>query len=124
MCAFEGLMTAQARKMDPAAAAKTLRFTVETESKVILRRARTVLGWCPFCRAEVDVIALHDDNGLQQITAAQLQECLRTGSLHSWKNDHGLAEICLPSLFLCLELDELQRICRIQANPMRPSRRK
>ena len=116
-------MTAQVKKMDLAATAKTLRITVETESRVILRRAKTVLGWCPFCRVEVDVIALRDDNALQQITAAQLQEYLRTSSLHAWQNNHGLAEICLPSLFLCLELDEFQRICRVQATP-NPSRRK
>jgi hypothetical protein len=35
---------------------KTARITVETDTVMIVRQARTAPGWCPVCRAEMDVI--------------------------------------------------------------------
>jgi hypothetical protein len=88
---------------------KTTRITVETETLMIVRRAKAVLAWCPDCRAEVDVITVND--GLQEpATAAQIQEWLGTGKLHFWQQADGPAQICVTSLLQCFDpIDQLRR---------------
>ena len=41
---------------------RTTRITVETESLMVVRRAKAVVAWCPDCHAEVDVITLSQDS--------------------------------------------------------------
>lgn len=105
-------------------ATKTTRITVETETQVVIRRAKTDLAWCPVCRAEVDAVTLDNDSIAEPETAAQIQEWLGSRRLHFWRSARGLAAICLPSLFQCLELDEVQRLCRPHQKPHDPLRRK
>ena len=110
--------------MEQAVTAKTTRITVETETLLVIRGAKAFLAWCPSCRAEVDVIALGNDSLAGSITAAQIQEWLGTSGLHFWQTANGPAQICLPSLFQCFELEEVQRFWRSDENPIDQSRRK
>jgi hypothetical protein len=89
-------------RMERAVVAKTTRITVETETLIIVRRAKAILAWCPDCRAEVDVITLDHDSLIESATAAQIHEWQRTGKLHLWQPAHGLARICVTSLLQCI----------------------
>ncbi len=87
---------------------KTTRITVETETQLIIRRAKAIPAWCPACRAEVDVIALDSDTLTDLISAAQIQEWLGRNQLHFWQTAPGPTQICLISLFRCFEAGEVQ----------------
>jgi hypothetical protein len=110
--------------MEQAVTAKTTRITVETETLLIVRRAKADLAWCSECRAEVDVITLDNDTLAEPNAAAQIQEWLGTSKLHCWRSANGPAQICLPSLFQCFELEEVQRLFRSNERPFDHSRRK
>lgn len=101
--------------------AKTTRITVETEMLLVIRRAKAVLGWCPGCRAEGDVITLDNDSLVEPVMAAQIQEWLGTSKLHLWQTTIGQTQICLTSLFQCFELQE---VCSTNKNPLDQSRSK
>ena len=103
---------------------RTTRITVETDTLVVVRRARAVSAWCPECRAEVDVIALAGDSMAEAATAAQFQQWLDTGTLHIWQHPDGRAQICVTSLLRCFELEELQRFSASDNNPLDQPRRK
>jgi hypothetical protein len=115
---------AEVDEMERTVMAKTTRITIETEMLLVIRRAKAVLGWCPGCRAEVDVIALDHDNLAEPVTAAQIQEWLGTSELHFWQTANGPTQICLNSLFRSFELEQVQRFCRTNINPPDQSRRK
>jgi hypothetical protein len=110
--------------MEQAATPKTTRITIETRTRLVIRRAKAVLAWCPSCRAEVDVITLENDSLPEPVTAAQIQEWLATSNLHFWRTANGPAQICLPSLFRCFELEELQSLFRSIEIPLDQSGRK
>jgi hypothetical protein len=103
--------------MEKAVAVKTTRITIETETLMIVRRAKTALGWCPDCHAEVDVITLENDNLAEPVTAAQIQEWLATGKLHLWQAPNGATRICVTSLLQCFGLEEARRFCRSIKTP-------
>jgi hypothetical protein len=75
---------------------------------MIIRRAKTVLAWCPDCRAEVAVIAVALDRHADAVTTAQLKQWLDTGKLHLWQPANGPAQICAPSLLQCFESEPFQ----------------
>jgi hypothetical protein len=102
--------------MKQAVTAKTTRITIETETLLVIRRAKAVLAWCPGCCAEVEVITLDSDNLAEPVMAAQIQQWLGTGKLHFGGAANGPAQICLTSLFQCFELEEVQRICSTNKN--------
>jgi hypothetical protein len=102
----------------------TTRITVETETQLVIRRAKAILDWCPYCRAEVDVIALEEDSLAESVTGAQVQKWVATSNLHFWRAAGGPAQICLPSLFRCFELEQVQRLFRSHENSQDQSRRK
>ncbi len=89
---------------------KTTRITVETETVMIVRHAKTASAWCPDCRAEVDVITLDNDSLAEPITAAHIREWVGTGKLHFWQKPNEPAQICLSSLLRCLELEDIRKI--------------
>ncbi len=89
---------------------KTARITVETDTVMIVRQARTAPGLCPVCRAEVDVITLDNASIADLESAAQLQDWVSTGKLHFWQPPNRPAQICLPSLLHCFELDGLPKM--------------
>jgi hypothetical protein len=105
-------------------ARRTTRITVETETMLVIRRAKAVLAWCPGCHAEVDVITLDNDTLAEPATAAQIQEWLGTSKLHFWQTADGPAQICLTSLFRCFAFEEAQGFCRSIQNPLDPLRRR
>jgi len=105
-------------------ATRTTRITIETETLLVIRRAKAVLAWCPCCRAEVDVITLDNNTLVEPVTTAQIQEWLGTSKLHFWRTADGPSQICLTSLFRCFELEQIQEFCRSNQNPLDQSRRK
>lgn len=83
-------------------AARTTRITVETETLIVIRRAKAILGWCPDCLANVEIITLNADSLADPATAAQIQQWLATGSLHHWSTANE-AHMCVPSLLSCFD---------------------
>lgn len=100
------------------------KITVETETLTVIRRAKAAMGWCPDCRAEVEVIASDDESLADPATVAQLQQWLGTGKLHLWQTAHGPAQLCIQSLLRCLEWEEARRFRPPNENPPDPSRRR
>jgi len=77
---------------------RTTRITVETESLMVVRKAKAVVAWCPDCHAEVDVITLTQDSFSEPTTAAEVQRWLATGKLHLSQSAEGAIQICVTSL--------------------------
>jgi hypothetical protein len=92
---LEELMTGTKR----AGAVRATRITVETETLVLVRRAKALFAWCPDCRAEVDVIAL---DKLTEPVAAQIHEWFGANDLHFWQMAEGSVRICVKSLLQSL----------------------
>jgi hypothetical protein len=84
---------------------KTTRITIETESLLVVHRAKTTVTWCPACRADVEVMSVEGDYFSEAITAAHLRDWLATGKLHVRRFGTGPAQICLPSLLRCFAAD-------------------
>jgi probable HAF family extracellular repeat protein len=103
---------------------KTTRITVETDTLMVIRRAKAILAWCPDCRAQVNVIALGSDSLAEPATPTQLQHWLDTGKLHLWQQADGPAQICVPSLLQCVEGEEGQRFSSSHQDPPNQPRRK
>ena len=97
---------------------------METESLVVIRRAKAVLAWCPECLADVETITLDAGSLAEPATAAQIREWLATGKLHFWQPVSGSAQICVTSLLQCFELDEARRFSQSNENLQVQSRRK
>ena len=89
-------------------AVRTTRITIETEMLTIVRRAKAAMGWCPECRAEVDVITVDSESLAEPDTAAQIQQWLGTSKLHLWQTPNGPAQLCVQSLLRCFEWEEPQ----------------
>jgi hypothetical protein len=80
---------------------RTTRITVETDTFLVVRRAKAIVAWCPGCQAEVDAITLTPDSFTDPATVAQVEAWLRTGKLHFWPNAEEAVQICVPSLLQC-----------------------
>ena len=89
---------------------KTTKITIETESLLVVHRAKTVRAWCPACCAEVEAMTLTGDGLGDGISAALLEDWLRTGMLHLWRPAEDSALICLPSLLQCFEAESVPRL--------------
>jgi hypothetical protein len=90
-----------------AVAVKRTRITVETETLMIVRRAKVARAWCPKCRQEVEAITL-DREGLKNLlTRAEIEDWLSTGKLHRWQTANELSQICVQSLLHCFELENV-----------------
>jgi probable HAF family extracellular repeat protein len=103
---------------------KTTRITVETDMLMVIRRARSVLAWCPNCRAEVNVITLGSGSLAEAATAAQLQQWLNTGKLHFWQRADESAQLCVPSLLQCIECEGVPIFSPPHPEPLNQPRRK
>jgi hypothetical protein len=80
---------------------RTTRITVETDTFLVVRRAKASLAWCPECGAEVDAITLTPESFEEPTTATQVEQWLGTGRLHLWHTSGGAVQICVPSLLQC-----------------------
>lgn len=96
-------------QMERIGVVRTARITVETDTVIVVRQAKTACAWCPKCGAEVEVITLEIASITEEAATAQLQEWLSTGKLHLWQIADGPAQICLASLLQCFELDVVPR---------------
>jgi hypothetical protein len=104
--------------MGSAVAVKTTRITVETETLMIIRRAKVALAWCPECLTEVEVIMLDGISLAEPFTAKQIQEWIGTGRLHFWQTADGPAQICVASLVHCLELEDVRNVGSSKPSPL------
>ena len=77
---------------------RTTRITVETDTCLVIRRAKAALAWCPDCCADVDVITLTADSFAEPATSAQVERWVATGKLHLWHTADGVVQICVISL--------------------------
>ena len=105
-------------------AVKTTRITVETETLMIIRRAKVALAWCPECLTEVEVITLDGGSLAEPLTAKQIREWVNTGRLHFWNTADGPDQICVASLLHCLELEDVRSVGSSNESPRDRSRRK
>jgi hypothetical protein len=80
---------------------RTTRITVETDTFLVIRRAKAVVAWCPGCQAEVNVITLTPDSLNDPATAAQFEAWLLTGKLHFWCTAEEAVQICVLSILQC-----------------------
>jgi hypothetical protein len=80
---------------------RTTRITVETDTFLVVHRAKAALAWCPECGAEVDAITLTPDSFTDPATAAQVEAWVATGKLHYWRTTEEAVQICVPSLLRC-----------------------
>src|SRR5271165_3830387 len=110
--------------MEQAMVLKTTRITVETDTLMVVRRARTISAWCPDCCAEVDAIALGSDSLAEAATAAQVQQWLDSGKLHFWQHADGPAQICVPSLLQSIESEGVRTCSPSHPDPLSQLRRK
>jgi hypothetical protein len=92
MRSFDAIGTAN-RIRSAAVISKTTRITIETEALMIVHRGRTVVTWCPKCKAEVEAMLLDVDTA-----AAELLRGLPGGTPHIWTTREGKVQLCLPSL--------------------------
>ena len=95
---------------------RTTRITVETDTFLVVRRAKAALDWCPDCRAEGDVITLTRDSISDPATTAEVEGWLRTSNLHLWHSPEGAVQICVTSLLRCSAQEE------VEGQGSRPSR--
>ena len=103
---------------------KTTRVTVETDTLMIVRRAKAVLAWCPDCGAEVNVIFLSSEGLADAATAEQLQHWLNRGKLHVSQLASGPVQICMPSLLQCFDGEEAQQLPSAVSAPLNQLRRR
>jgi hypothetical protein len=104
--------------MERAMAVKTTRITVETETLMIIRRAKVALAWCPECLSEVEVIMLDGGSLAEPFTAELVRKWLAAGRLHLWRTADGLARICVPSLLHCLDLEDVRSAGSSNESPL------
>jgi hypothetical protein len=98
------------RRTEQVRVVKTARITIETDTVMVVRQARTARVWCPLCQVQVDAITLEESNFHELSSAAHRREWLRTGYLHLLQPSDGPAQICLVSLLRCFELYGFPRI--------------
>jgi thiol-disulfide isomerase/thioredoxin len=110
--------------MEQAMVLKTTRITVETDTLMVVSRARAISAWCPDCRAEVDAIALGSDSLAEAATASQVQQWLDSDKLHCWQHADGPAQICVPSLLQCIGSEGVRTCPSSHPNPLSQLRRK
>ncbi len=77
---------------------RTTRITVETDTFIVVRRAKATVAWCPGCGAQVDVIRLTHDSVAEPATSAELERWMSTGKLHLWHSPEGAVQVCVNSL--------------------------
>jgi hypothetical protein len=80
---------------------KSSRVTVETDTLLVVRRAKAVTAWCPACGAEVDAITLTPDSFAEPAAVAEMQQWLAAGRLHLWRSGEGQVQVCVGSLLQC-----------------------
>ena len=80
---------------------KSIRVTVETDTLMVVRRAKAVTAWCPVCGAEVDAITLTPDSFTEPSATAEMQQWLAAGKLHLWRSEEGAVQVCVNSLLQC-----------------------
>jgi hypothetical protein len=86
---------------------KTTRITIETESLLVVHRAKAIVTWCPICCANVETMTLTCDGRGEDFPSALLRELLANGKLHFWSPEGGPAQVCLTSLLQCFESEDV-----------------
>jgi hypothetical protein len=83
--------------------AKQTKITIETDSLFILRGRSSVCAWCPWCAAEVEMIAMKDVSVISNLDPRALEEWLHSEELHRLQAPDGSALTCLNSLLALVQ---------------------
>jgi hypothetical protein len=76
---------------------KSIRVTVESDTLLVVRRAKVVTAWCPVCGAQVEAITLTPESFVEP-AAVEMQQWLAMGKLHLWHSDEGAVQVCVTSI--------------------------
>jgi hypothetical protein len=98
------------RRTEQVRVLQTARITIETDTIMVVRQARTARVWCPLCQVQVDAITPEESNFPEPSSAAHMREWLKTGNLHVLQTSDGPAQVCLVSLLRCFELDGFPKV--------------
>ena len=82
-------------------ALRSIRITVESDTLMLVRRAKAVTAWCPVCCAHVDAISLTPESFAEPAVAAEMQQWLAVGKLHRWHSNEGAVQVYVASLLQC-----------------------
>ena len=78
--------------------AKRTKITIETDSLVILRGRSSVLGWCPQCAAQGDMIPIEGLGVISNLAPIEVEQWLESEAIHRSQAADGASLICLNSL--------------------------
>jgi len=73
-------------------------ITVETRSVLVIRRRRSMRGWCEQCRREVDLIGLEEAEALANMMPSTLGESSPVHAWHMCEGPDGTPFLCLDSV--------------------------
>jgi hypothetical protein len=77
---------------------RTTEITIETDRVVVVRRRRSVRGWCRQCCCEVELVPLKDAAMISGLAAELLVERGAPPDWHVVGPLGGAVHVCLPSL--------------------------
>ena len=74
------------------------KFTIESDSFLILRGQSSLWGWCPDCAAEVEMIPLDGFGVISNLAAQNVEAWIQSEDLHHTKAANGAPLICMNSM--------------------------
>jgi len=78
--------------------AKQTKITVETDSLLVLRGRKALLGWCPQCAAESEMIPFEGIEVVSNLSPAEVEIWLESEEIHRSQAPDGTHLICFNSL--------------------------
>ncbi|HEY6969814.1 MAG TPA: hypothetical protein VJA94_11460 [Candidatus Angelobacter sp.] len=78
--------------------ARETRITIETESLLVLRGRAPLIGWCPQCSAESEMIPLEGMGVVSNLPPEEVERWLESEALHRSQAADGGPLLCLNSL--------------------------
>jgi hypothetical protein len=83
-------------------AQKRTEITVETDNVLIIRRRRSIRGWCAECGCEVNMVGLAEAEAVARMTAEALRDRAQARGWHLSAGRDGNKLVCLESLLRSL----------------------
>ncbi len=100
---YHGILTWAKVRRSPTTGIKTtgikrVQVTVETDQVLIIRRRRSIRGWCSCCGREVDVAEVGEAETLTRMRQTMLADPHRPRSWHLLHGGDGKTPVCLESI--------------------------
>lgn len=77
---------------------KRTEITVEVDRVLIIRRRRSIRGWCAECSGEVDLVGEVEAEALTGMSGQTLRDHAQTCGWHVLEGEDGTGLVCLQSL--------------------------